>query len=73
MDVKGEKMLSDYLVPEARLSQHLKDVRLILETARLTGARTPLSAIHEELLSEAADRGLGLCDNSAIIEIFRKA
>ena len=73
MDVKGEKMLSDYFVPEARLSQHLKDVHLILETARLTGARTPLSAVHGQLLLEAADRGLGACDNSAIIEVFRKS
>jgi 3-hydroxyisobutyrate dehydrogenase-like beta-hydroxyacid dehydrogenase len=73
MDVKGEKMLSDHFAPEARILQHLKDVRLILETGRVTGARTPLSAVHEQLLSEAADRGLGLCDNSAIIEVFRKS
>jgi 3-hydroxyisobutyrate dehydrogenase-like beta-hydroxyacid dehydrogenase len=73
MDVKGQKMLSSDFTPEARLSQHLKDVRLILEAAQSAGARTPLSAIHKQLLSEAVDRGLGACDNSAIIEVFRKS
>jgi 3-hydroxyisobutyrate dehydrogenase-like beta-hydroxyacid dehydrogenase len=73
MDGKGQKMLSGDFAPEARLSQHLKDVRLILEAAQATGARTPLSAIHKQLLSEAVDRGLGACDNSAIIEVFRKS
>ena len=73
MDGKGQKMLSGDFIPEARLSQHLKDVRLILEAAQIASARTPLSAVHEELLSEAVERGLGAYDNSAIIEVFRKS
>jgi 3-hydroxyisobutyrate dehydrogenase-like beta-hydroxyacid dehydrogenase len=72
MDVKGAKMLSGDFTPEARLAQHLKDVRLILETGRGTGARLPLSALHEQLLAEAVERGLGASDNSAVIELFRK-
>jgi 3-hydroxyisobutyrate dehydrogenase-like beta-hydroxyacid dehydrogenase len=71
MDAKGEKMLSQDFTPEARLAQHLKDVRLILEAGRAGGAHTPLSALHEKLLAEAVDRGLGTLDNSAIIEVFR--
>jgi 3-hydroxyisobutyrate dehydrogenase-like beta-hydroxyacid dehydrogenase len=46
-------------------------VRLILEAGRAAGARTPLSEIHEQLLSEAVHRGVGASDNSAIIEVFR--
>jgi 2-hydroxy-3-oxopropionate reductase len=30
MDMKGRKMLDEEFSPQARLSQHLKDVRLIL-------------------------------------------
>jgi 3-hydroxyisobutyrate dehydrogenase-like beta-hydroxyacid dehydrogenase len=71
MDAKGEKMLSRDFNPEARLAQHLKDVRLILEAGRSACARMPLSAVHEQSLSEAVDRGLGASDNSAIIEVFR--
>ena len=73
MDAKGAKMLSGNFTPEARLAQHLKDVRLILETGRKTGARLPLSQLHESLLDEAVERGLGASDNSAVIEIYRNA
>ncbi len=71
MDVKGAKMLSRDFTPEARLAQHLKDVRLILEVGRSTSARLPLSTLHEKLLAEAVERGLGAFDNSVVIELFR--
>lgn len=71
MDVKGHKMLSGDFTPEARLAQHLKDVRLILDVGRSAGARLPLSELHEQLLAEAVERGLGAADNSAVIELYR--
>lgn len=71
MDVKGHKMLSGDFTPEARLAQHLKDVRLILDAGRSAGARLPLSELHEQLLAEAVERGLGAADNSAVIELYR--
>lgn len=71
MDVKGQKMLSRDFAPEARLAQHLKDVRIILETGRSVNARLPLSGIHERLLEEAVERGMAAWDNSAVIELFR--
>ena len=43
MDSKGEKMLSGDFEPQARLSQHLKDVRLILAAGKQSGAMLPLS------------------------------
>lgn len=71
METKGERMVrSDFDRPQARLSQHLKDVRLILEYAERYGARTPLSATHCGLLEEVEDAGLGQCDNSAILTAF---
>jgi 3-hydroxyisobutyrate dehydrogenase-like beta-hydroxyacid dehydrogenase len=72
MDVKGAKMLSGDFTPEARLAQHLKDVRLILKTGKAAGARIPLSHVHESLLSEAAEAGFGAEDNSAIIKVFAR-
>ena len=73
MDTKGPKMVARDFSPQARLSQHLKDVRLIRELASRVGATTPLSAIHAELLSRAVALGLGDADNSAILEVFRSA
>ena len=70
MDVKGHKMLTGDFTPEARLLQHLKDVRIIRAVGNQTGARLPLSAVHEQLLTEAVERGLGDQDNSAIAQLF---
>ncbi len=72
MDIKGRKMLDRDFSPQARLSQHHKDVRIILESAALAGVELPLSNLHSQLLAEAESRGLGQLDNSAIIEVFRR-
>jgi 3-hydroxyisobutyrate dehydrogenase len=72
MDVKGLKMLTGDFTPEARLAQHLKDVRLILKTGEELGSRLPLSQVHESLLVDAVNLGLGGDDNSAVIQVFAK-
>lgn len=71
MDTKGQKMLSGDFAPQARLSQHLKDVRLILEAAGRTQLALPLSSVHRQLLERAERLGCGELDNSAIIQVFR--
>ena len=66
MDAKGAKMIAADFTPEAKLSQHLKDVRLMLKS----GAALPFSELHERLLSGLADAGFGDEDNSAVIRAF---
>ena len=70
MDTKGPKMLSGDFTPQARLDQHWKDVRLILELGRQQGATLPLSQVHHELLERASAMGFGASDNSAVIRAF---
>jgi len=70
MDAKGEKMLAEDFSAEARLSQHLKDVRLILAAAAARGAATPLSDVHRKLLENAEAAGYGEADNSAVIKAW---
>jgi len=71
MDVKGPRMAErSYLPAAARLSQHAKDVDLILELAAQIGAPMPLSNVHQFLLSQLTVRGLGDLDNAAIYEAF---
>jgi 3-hydroxyisobutyrate dehydrogenase-like beta-hydroxyacid dehydrogenase len=70
MDRKGEKMLKGNFTPEARLSQHLKDVRLILEHGHNAGLPMPLSEAHRAILESAEAAGLGALDNSAIIQVL---
>ena len=67
MDTKGEKMLTRDFTPQARLSQHLKDVRLILASSRMP---LPLSEAHRALLEKAEALGFGDADNSAVISAY---
>lgn len=71
MDVKGEKMLRSDFTPDARLSQHLKDVRIILALGGAAGLPMTLSAAHRAILEQAEAAGLGSLDNSALIQVLR--
>jgi len=71
MDTKGRKMIDDDFAPQARLSQHLKDVRHILEEGAASGAMLPLSGLHAKLLEEVERAGYGADDNSAIVRWFK--
>ncbi len=66
MDAKGAKMIARDFAPQARLSQHLKDVRLILDEARRVGVASPLSEAHRTMLETAVGARYGDADNSAI-------
>jgi 3-hydroxyisobutyrate dehydrogenase-like beta-hydroxyacid dehydrogenase len=66
MDSKGEKMIRGDFEPQAKLSQHLKDVKLIQKAAASAAQHLPLSAAHRELLETAERMGLGALDNSAL-------
>jgi 3-hydroxyisobutyrate dehydrogenase-like beta-hydroxyacid dehydrogenase len=70
MDTKGPNMIARGRAVEARLRQHLKDVKLILEMGERLKARLPVSQLHAELLSEAVESGFGDLDNSAIVNVF---
>ena len=71
MDTKGERMIRDEFTPEARLSQHLKDVRLIVETGKQAGLPRTLSTAHRAVLEAAESAGCGELDNSSIITVLR--
>jgi 3-hydroxyisobutyrate dehydrogenase-like beta-hydroxyacid dehydrogenase len=67
MDVKGRKMVEEDFAVEAKLSQHLKDVQLMLEQARACGLHLPATALHRKLLEHGEAAGWGEADNSSII------
>jgi 3-hydroxyisobutyrate dehydrogenase-like beta-hydroxyacid dehydrogenase len=70
MDTKGKKMVDGDFRPQARLSQHLKDIRLILDAAVSAGQELPLTETHRRLLEAAELAGFGDADNSAIFRAF---
>ena len=71
MDTKGQKMIDGDFTTQAKLSQHLKDVRLMLNAASAAGLNLPLADTHRRLLEQACVLGLSELDNSAIIEAMR--
>lgn len=72
MDTKGGKMITRDFIPIARLSQHLKDVRLILAAAQSNKIDLPLSRLHSQLLELLEESGYGDEDNSAIIRAYQQ-
>jgi 3-hydroxyisobutyrate dehydrogenase-like beta-hydroxyacid dehydrogenase len=69
MDTKGDKMIAGDFAPQARLAQHLKDVRLMIEASPVT---LPMSERHRQILERAVSMGLAELDNSAVIQAIRK-
>lgn len=71
MDVKGRKMIDHDYAVQARLSQHHRDIRLMLEAASAAGLPLPLADAHRRLLEAAEAQGWGDLDNSAVIDVYR--
>ena len=70
---KGARMVSgEFTPPQSRIHQHLKDVQLMLESAKTAGQRLPFSEAHAALLRAAVDAGDGELDNAAIVRQVRR-
>ena len=68
---KGPMMVADsYTPPVATVTQHAKDVRLMLELGRQTGQALPLTELHRDILQRAIDRGDADLDNAAVIRVW---
>ena len=72
MEVKGHKMVAGDFTVQAKLSQHAKDVRIMLDEAARAGMSLPMSTLHLRLLEQAEAAGLGEVDNSAIVKLFEQ-
>jgi 3-hydroxyisobutyrate dehydrogenase-like beta-hydroxyacid dehydrogenase len=72
MDIKGPKMTRGDFAAEGRVTQHLKDVHLMLEQAERAGQRLPLLEVHADVLEACVRQGEGDWDNSAVIAEIRR-
>jgi 3-hydroxyisobutyrate dehydrogenase-like beta-hydroxyacid dehydrogenase len=72
MDVKGSKMTHGEFAAEGRVTQHLKDVHLMLEQAERVKQHLPLLEIHADVLEACVRQGEGDLDNSAVIKEIRR-
>ncbi len=71
MDLKGERMLEGRFEPEGKLSQHLKDVGLMLEVGHALGVPLFLTAVHRQVLLAGVAEGRGEQDNACLIAVLR--
>ena len=72
LDIKGSKMTRGEFAAEGRITQHLKDVHLMLEQAERVKQRLPLLEIHADVLDACVRQGEGDLDNSAVIKEIRR-
>ena len=72
MDVKGQKMLQGDFAPVSKVSQHHKDLQIILEYAERAGQELPLAALHARLLEQLMAAGEGELDTSAVLLALRR-
>lgn len=72
MDVKGEKMIEGDFEPQSRVSQHKKDLEIILEYAEKLGQPLPLAQLHKGVIDRLIEAGDGELDNAAVIEQIRR-
>ena len=72
MDVKGDRMVRGDFAPEGRITQHLKDVMLMLEQAKRKGQELPLTGLHADVLQACVRNGEGELDNSGVIAEIRR-
>ena len=73
MDVKGSLMAQrDYLNPQSRVDQSLKDFALMLEQARAAGQDLPFAAVYVRMLEDCMAHGEGEWDNAALAEAIAR-
>jgi 3-hydroxyisobutyrate dehydrogenase-like beta-hydroxyacid dehydrogenase len=71
VDTVGPRMVAGEFATVSRLSQHHKDLRLMLDAAAHAGIDLPLVRTHAALLAEAEAQGKGELDNAAVIAVLR--
>ncbi len=72
MELKGERMLQGRFDAEGKLSQHLKDVGLMLEVGHAVGAPLLMTALHRQVLLAGVADGRGDQDNSCVVAVLRR-
>src|SRR6476659_9986570 len=72
MDVKGAKMIRGEFAAEGRITQHLKDVHLMLEQAERIKQQLPMLEVHADVLEACVRQGEANLDNSAVIKEIRR-
>jgi 3-hydroxyisobutyrate dehydrogenase len=69
-EIKGPKMIRNNFEPKFFLKNMLKDIQLLNECAKHTGASLSFSSLAEQFFRIAANRGYSELDYTAILKLF---
>jgi 2-hydroxy-3-oxopropionate reductase len=72
MEMHGQRMLDDNFQPGFRARLHLKDARIVLDTAHGLGVPVPAFEPVADALARLVDEGGGELDHSALITLVRQ-
>jgi len=70
LDIHGQRMIDDAFPAGFKATLHLKDMNIVLDTARELGISLPESERMTELIRELIDQGDGDLDSSAIARLI---
>jgi 2-hydroxy-3-oxopropionate reductase len=72
MEMHGQRMLDDNFEPGFRARLHLKDARIVLDTARGLGVPLPAFEPVAEALARLVEGGGGELDHAALVTLVRR-
>jgi len=67
MELRGATMLAHDFTPGGRISLHLKDLGIALETGRRYGVPLPVTAVVDQMFASLEVKGMGDLDHSALL------
>ncbi|WP_394689376.1 NAD(P)-dependent oxidoreductase [Hoeflea sp.] len=70
MDDRAPRMMQEAATPTSTVDIFIKDLRLVVQTARDAGAPVPMAAAAYQMMVEASGMGLGRDDDSAVIRAY---
>jgi 2-hydroxy-3-oxopropionate reductase len=69
LELKAENMLARSFTPGFRVDLHHKDMGIVLDAARSTGAAVPLGTLVGQLMASVRARGDGALDHTALLRL----
>lgn len=72
MDLRGPTMIRHNFEPGFKAKLHLKDLKIILETADKYGVKIPVTNIVEKMFTDLVESGKGDLDHSALLTVIEE-
>jgi 2-hydroxy-3-oxopropionate reductase len=72
MELRGKTMEAHVYKPGFKAAHHLKDLRIVLDTARDLGLNLPVTTQVERMFTRLVERGQGNLDNSSVMTVVEE-